>query len=157
MNDSLLDQYKKQWNWRDWDSLYSQLPDLSGVQVFDLGCAHGDHSEKLSYLGASVVGLDGNQELLNYAIKRNLPNVNFQKCDLNEIDNMNLEQADGVWISFVAAYFTDFNSFLEKIKQILKPGGWIAITEMSGLFEHQPLENKYQIQIKKFYDHMLEN
>lgn len=157
IKDTLLAQYQKQWTWRDWDSLYSFLPDLNDKVIYDLGCAHGDHTQKLSSLGANVIGLDGNKELLNYAKERNLPNARFQLCNLDEIAELGLKEGDGVWMSFVAAYFTDFKTQLDKISKVLKESGWIAITEMSGLFDHLPLSNKYKSQIADFYDEMYSN
>lgn len=72
--DSLLEQYKKQWSWRNWESLFSHLPELKDSLVYDLDCAHGDHSLKLSEMGAQVIGLDGNESLLKFANQRNIPN-----------------------------------------------------------------------------------
>lgn len=154
MENSLLNQYKKQWKWKSWNQAYSFLPEIKNSLVYDIGCAHGDHSEKLASLGATVIGLDGDKELLKYAKQRKIMQTSFLECDLTQVDKMNLTHGDGVWMSFVSAYFTDFKSQLERISSILRPGGWIAITEMSGLFDHSPLEEKYQSKIKEFYKQM---
>ncbi|MBI2520734.1 MAG: class I SAM-dependent methyltransferase [Bdellovibrio sp.] len=157
VNHSLLEQYQKQWLWRDWNSLYAKLPNANGSLIYDLGCAHGDHSKKLSDLGANVMGLDGDDELLSYAESRCIKNARFLCCDLSNLHEMNLALADGIWMSFVAAYFSNFNSQLNKISQVLKKGGWLATTEMSGLFDHGPLEKKYQDYISKFYAHSFQS
>lgn len=148
---NLLDQYKNQWRFRDWESLFSKLPDLSNSFVYDLGCAHGDHSQKLSEMGANVVGLDGNKDLLDFAIKRNILNAEFRLCDLSNLDSLNLAKADGIWSSFVPAYFTNFDKTLNSWKKLLKPNGWMALTEMSGLFDHLPMSKESQTLIKDFY------
>jgi SAM-dependent methyltransferase len=154
MDESLLKQYQKQWQWRYWNSLYDQLPSFLNSTVYDLGCAHGDHSAQLTSRGATVIGLDGNEELLGFAKKRKIPGAQFIQCDLTSIDQMNLTPADGVWMSFVAAYFTDFESMLTKIKKLIKPGGWLAITEMSGLLDHEPMPTEYRVSIEEFYEEM---
>ncbi|MDA8792144.1 class I SAM-dependent methyltransferase [Bacteriovoracaceae bacterium] len=157
MKDTLLDQYKKQWKWKNWSSLYDLLPNISDSIVYDIGCAHGDHSEILSNRGATVIGLDDNQDLLNYAEQRNISRASFLNCDIGEIDKINLTLGDGAWMSFVAAYFTDFKNQLDKISNILKPGGWIAVTEVDRFLDHSPLSEKYQKRIIEFYNHMYQN
>ena len=148
---SLLHQYKKQWEWRSWDKVTSFLPNINNSLVYDLGCAHGDHSLWLSEMGAEVIGIDRDEELLKFAIQRNIPNAQFHLSDLSKVQFLNLPKADGVWTSFVPAYFTDFASILESWKAILKPRGWIAVTEMSGLFNHYPIPEEYETLLKEFY------
>ncbi|PIP92854.1 MAG: hypothetical protein COW00_06010 [Bdellovibrio sp. CG12_big_fil_rev_8_21_14_0_65_39_13] len=152
MDDSLLEQYKKQWKWRNWDSLYSKLPNINGSLVYDLGCAHGDHSEKLSSLGATVIGVDGNPDLLKYARERVIPNSNFYQHDLNNVEELNLHSANGIWTSFVPAYFPNFSTVLKKWKTLLRPGGWLAVTEMSDLLGHEPMSFEAKKWISRFYE-----
>ncbi len=148
---SLIEQYKKQWKWRDWNSFFSLLPELNGKVVYDLGCAHGDHSLQLTEMGAHVIGVDGNEDLLDFAKQRGIPNSTFMLRDLAEIDDLE-EKADGIWTSFVPAYFTDFDEAIRQWKKLLKEDGWIAITEMSGLFDHEPMSDENKHILRKFYE-----
>ena len=147
---SLLDQYRNQWEWRDWRSLFNLLPDLSGSTIYDLGCAHGDHSSELAEMGARVIGIDGNESLLNFAKQRDIPNSKFMLRDLSKIGESE-EKGDGIWTSFLPAYFTNLDSTIKQWKKLLKEDGWIAITEMSGLFDHEPLSERNRCLIDKFY------
>lgn len=157
MEHSLLEQYRKQWQWRKWDDVFPKLPDLNKKLIYDLGCAHGDHSKKLSTMGAIVQGLDANQNLLSYAQERNIENASFDYCDLEKIYTEDFAQADGIWTSFVPAYFPNFDEILLNWKKLLKHNGWIAITEMSGLFNHTPMKDEYTQLIKKFYNNSYVN
>ena len=65
---SLLDQYQRQWKWRDWELTFSRLPDPKGSLVYDLGCAHGEHTLLLSKMGAKIIGLDRNQDLIKLGL-----------------------------------------------------------------------------------------
>ena len=151
MDKSLLEQYQKQWEWRDWQSLFDLLPIWQDCHIYDLGCAHGDHSYHLAKRGAFVTGLDRNQDLLDFAQKRKIERANFQQCDLSLLEKLDLPPADGVWTSFLPAYFPNLDPFLKGISSLLRPGGWLAITEMSGLFDHEPLDKLFVEKIQKFY------
>lgn len=155
MKSSLLDQYKKQWQWRDWNSLFSKLPDLKGKTILDLGCAHGDHSHELSKLGASVIGVDANPELLEYAKSRNIPNANFIQGDLTKLSSLIDSPVDGIWSSFVLAYFVDSKSIIKLWLESLNPTGWIALTEINDFLSHQPMSLADQKKITLFYQDAL--
>lgn len=154
---NLLEQYQKQWKWREWSSLYDLLPSLESSKIYDLGCAHGDHSAEFIKRGANVIGIDGDRTLLDYAQRRDLKESKFLFADLSQIDQLGLEQRDGVWMSFVAAYFPNLTEQLERIKGLIRPGGWLAITEMDHLFGHQPLEQRWKELLGQFYLDAIKN
>lgn len=144
---SLLQEYQDQFQWRPWPQILAELPELKLQHVLDLGCGHGDLSAELLKRGASVLGIDANADLLNHAEQRNLQNVAFQFGYLHQLEALLADQYDafdGIWCSFVAAYFTDFVPILKHWKCFLKPGGWIALTEIDRMFEHQPLSEMSQ-------------
>jgi SAM-dependent methyltransferase len=133
----LASQYERQYRWRSWHQAYEALPSLSGARVLDLGCSIGDQSRDLAALGASVLGMDADEQLLACARSRRIPGAMFA---LGDIRNPEMEGSfDGIWASFVAAYFPDLPSVLANWRNLLRPGGWIALTEGSGLFAHEPL------------------
>ena len=66
----LMDEYKRQARWRDWEAVHRLLPLRAGERVLDLGCALGDQSAMLAARGAQVVGVDANAELLAQADRR---------------------------------------------------------------------------------------
>jgi len=129
---SLADEYRRQKAWRT--PLFDQLPPLAGKTVLDLGCAIGDQSAELAARGADVIGVDGSDELLAVARARGIGD--FRKGDLRALPNA---LADGIWASFVAAYFVDFAPVLAEWARHLRPSGWIALVEIDDMFGHQPL------------------
>jgi 2-polyprenyl-3-methyl-5-hydroxy-6-metoxy-1,4-benzoquinol methylase len=64
---SLASEYKRQFVWRDWPTVFDALPSLHGQLVLDLGCAVGDLAGELVARGARVIGVDLNEELLQEA------------------------------------------------------------------------------------------
>ncbi len=149
---SLLQEYQYQFNWRPWPQIFAELPDIVDQHILDLGCGPGDLSTELVSRGAHVLGLDGNAELLAYAQQRALPQAEFKLANLTRLDQTLPDQNalfDGIWCSFVAAYFTQFADVLTHWKAYLKPGGWIALTEIDDFFGHQPLSELSQTYLQQ--------
>lgn len=135
---SLTDHYANQRPWRDWDTALASLPRLDGARVLDLGCGIGDQAALLVERGASVVGIDANEEVLDVARGRGLPRTRFVSGDLR-LPVPGEAPFDGIWTSFAAAYFVDFVPVLAAWARQLRRGGWIAVTEIDDLFAHEPV------------------
>jgi len=130
-------QYEHQYRWRCWQQAYQALPPRAEAHLLDLGCSLGDQSRDLAALGARVLGIDADEQLITIARSRQIPGATFELGDIRE---PNVEgPVDGIWASFVAAYFPDLMSVLIRWRALLGPGGWIALTEVSSLFAHEPL------------------
>jgi SAM-dependent methyltransferase len=153
---SLTQIYSNQYRWRRWSSVYPHLGDLSGKQVLDLGCGIGDQARDLSRLGADIVGVDANQEFIDHAKSRGIPNARFLCGNIADLKD-NLSESDGVWASFTVAYSPRFDVFLRSIDSALKSGGWLAITEVDDLFGHAPLDSHWATLIEKYYARSLED
>lgn len=134
---ALADEYRAQFHWRPWSAIMDALPPLRDQLVLDLGCGVGDQAAELAKRGARVVGVDSNEELLREA-RRTHPDSEFQHQDISDLPQLGT-RADGIWCSFVTAYFPDLPRVLASWTQSLRPGGWIALTEIDNLFGHEPL------------------
>ena len=135
---SLSDEYRRQLAWRDWATALDALPSLEGRTVLDLGCAVGDMAALLVARGARVVGVDGNEELLTAARSKELPNAELLQADLRALPDLGVK-ADGLWCSFAAAYFPELSTQLGAWMRHVRPGGWVALTEIDDFFGHEPL------------------
>ncbi len=147
---TLVVQYERQHRFRDWDRALEKLPITKRQRVLDLGCGTGHVSERLRQLGADVIGLDLNDDLVK-AARQNYPEVQFESCDLNTLNDPPGGMAGGVWASFVAAYFSDLEGMLRRWQHFLAPGGWIALIEMDDLFAHGPLPAPWPETLERFY------
>jgi SAM-dependent methyltransferase len=135
---SIAAEYQEQFGWRPWNRIFDQVPLQAGQIVLDLGCGVGDQARELASRGCKVIGLDGNQELIDAAALKQLPNCEFRTYDLRRTANLHTK-VDGIWCSFLAAYFTNLAEFLSTWSHFLREGGWIAITEIEDLFGREPL------------------
>ncbi|MGD0368813.1 MAG: methyltransferase domain-containing protein [Acidobacteriaceae bacterium] len=151
---SLAAEYRQQFTWRSWNLLLEELPLQPGQTVLDLGCAIGDQARELASRGCKVIGLDGNQELIDAAILDQPPNCEFLTCDLRNPPDPDI-RVDGIWSSFLAAYFTNLVEFLRRWSPVLNPGGWIAITEIDDFFGHEPLSARTKSLLQAFADDAL--
>jgi ubiquinone/menaquinone biosynthesis C-methylase UbiE len=154
----LTEEYKRQSSWRDWISYVEKLPIDKGDTILDLGCSIGSVTGLLAKKALRVIGIDNNPELLKEANRINLSdNVTFVLSDLLSIKKMELPSADGIWTSFVPAYFPDFFPVLLSWLKLLKPGGWIGLVEMSDLFAHEPLNPSTREVFQQYYERQYKN
>ncbi len=146
---SLVDEYKRQYAWRDWASAIRQCPISPGQRVLDLGCGPGDVAAALSGLGLLVTGVDNDPELLS-AARECCPQCNFDEQDLGSL-RLPAEPFDGLWCSFTAAYFTDFSKVFSSWTQFLKKTAWVCIIDIDDLLGHEPLSAATRRAILDFY------
>ena len=148
---SLSSEYQRQYQWRDWPTVFDSLPTLNSQTVFDIGCGVGDLAAAFVARGARVIGFDGNEELLREARFRQLSNAEFRRTDLRAFGDPG-SAADGIWCSFTAAYFPELPAALDLWTRNLKPGGWIALTEIDDLFGHEPLSQETKALLSSYVE-----
>jgi ubiquinone/menaquinone biosynthesis C-methylase UbiE len=151
---SLASEYKRQFGWRAWSTIFDVLPSLQGQIVLDLGCGVGDLAAEFVARGARVIGVDVSEELLREARSRQLSNAEFRASDLRALPDLGIA-ADGLWCSFAAAYFPDLSTVLVAWARHVKAGGWIALTEVDDLFGHEPLDVKTKALFRAYAERAL--
>jgi ubiquinone/menaquinone biosynthesis C-methylase UbiE len=147
---SLADEYERQFAWRDWKAALDLCPVRPGHKILDLGCGPGSLSLELTRRGAEVTGVDQDDALLAVARKRCPNSCKFLSMDLSSID-FQPNTFDGIWSSFTAAYFTDFEKTFRQWTLPLKKSAWVCIVEMDDLLGHSPMPAKFREKINQFY------
>ena len=150
MGSVLSTQYEGQERWRRWDEALGHLPLKAGQRILDLGCGVGQVAARFHRLGAQVIGVDASEELLEAARARH-PEIRFERLDLRALTPAAFGQVDGVWASFVPAYFPDLEPAVARWSACVAPGGWMALVEADDLLGHQPLPPSITEQIHDFY------
>ncbi len=149
---TLAEEYTNQNSWRNWASYVEMLPIKDTDTILDLGCGTGHVARVLSERAGKVIGIDANAVLLGVAKKINSKdNIEYVNQDLRNIGESDLPLVDGIWASFVAAYFPDLSSVLKSWIKLLKPNGWIAIVEINDLFGHFPISSRIREGFETFY------
>jgi ubiquinone/menaquinone biosynthesis C-methylase UbiE len=147
---SLADEYLNQFKWRDWQRALSLCPIRPGRHVLDMGCGVGDVTAALAARGASVLGIDSNADLVASARERH-PDCSFDQQDLNRLD-LSSSSFDGIWCSFAAAYFVNFEQTFASWCDLLKPTAWVCLIEIDDLFNHEPLSQSTHRALERFYE-----
>lgn len=148
---SLAEEYRRQRAWRAWPAVLERLPLRPGVRVLDLGCGAGDVAVELVARGAEVLGIDANPELVAAARTLGLERAEFRLDDLRTLE-LPAASFDGLWCSFVPAYFPDLAPELARWARWLRPGAWLALTEVDDLFAHEPLEPTTRVVLAAYAD-----
>jgi SAM-dependent methyltransferase len=155
MASDLVEQYLRQERWRRWDDALAALPLERGARVLDIGCGVGDVAARLAARGVDVLGIDSNVAMLAAARAR-YPHVRFEEADVQDLAAERLGLFDGLWASFVTAYFPDLVPVLTRwCDRLLRPGGWLALVEVDDLLGHEPLPADLRADVSRFYEEAL--
>lgn len=105
--------------------------DVRGRRICDLACGQGIVSRRLAGLGASVVGLDVSEKLLEIAryYEREEPRgISYLLEDAQTLDGLADGSFDGVLCNMSLMDIPDLNATLGSVSRILRPGGWFVFS-----------------------------
>ncbi len=100
---------------------------LKGKSVLDVGCGGGFFTDRMSKMGARVIGCDYSRYAVEFA-KERYPGLKVIQHSAYEIDQLDIESPDLITAFDVIEHLGKPEVFLEKVFKILKPGGRIVIT-----------------------------
>ena len=101
----------------------------STPQILDVGCGTGGQLALLSKMGASCVGLDASQAMLDAAAKK-LPESGVELVKGGALKAITFEPASFsaiLCLYFTIYYMKDKNQFFENCRRWLKPGGVLVL------------------------------
>jgi 2-polyprenyl-3-methyl-5-hydroxy-6-metoxy-1,4-benzoquinol methylase len=100
-----------------------------GCSVIDAGSGMGYGSAYLAKNGAlNVRGLELSAESVKFSRKHfRLPNLIYERMDLQNIQGIEKHQADVIFSSNVLEHIPDVNSFLRHAWDLLKPDGVLIV------------------------------
>jgi SAM-dependent methyltransferase len=146
----LPDEYEQQERWRRWNTALARVPLARGQRVLDLGCGVGAVTATLAQAGVDVIGVDLDDTLLARARQRH-PGLRFEKQDVGALVPSTFGRVDGIWASFVAAYFADVEAIVARWRRCVVDGGWLALVEIDDLLGHEPRASALAADIGGFY------
>lgn len=124
--------------------LFKLLPDLpSEPKIADMGCGTGAQTLVLAQAGGVVTGVDLYQPfltiLLSNAERRGLiANISTIQCSMDAI-SPDIGPFDLIW-SEGAIYLIGFEKGLKTWFPLIKPGGYIVVSEICWLVDNPPRE-----------------
>jgi len=99
-----------------------------GTTVLDIGCGAGRSTELIKDAGATVVGVDAAQGMVDYANKT-FDGIDFQVGGIEELA-FGDDVFDVVFAANSVQYAADLGTALQELRRVCKPGGSIV----AGLF-----------------------
>lgn len=122
------------------DYVCARLDDTSKLRILDMGCAYGfvTRDRFSQYEGATVLGLDKNETLIEFARTENsFEGAHYEVCDLESDDfeerleelmsKYDIEKFDIIFASLVIHHLKNPNKLLRRIRKYLSQDGFIII------------------------------
>ncbi len=111
-------------------AIYSELPDLNGKKVLDLGCGSGNNCMKAVELGAkSVLGIDVSKNMISLAKKVSKDaKIKYKVLAMEELSSLK-GKYDVVISSLAFHYVSDYDKLLKDIYKLLKRGGRLIFSQ----------------------------
>lgn len=148
---NLFQEYEKQQKWREWDRFLQLIPMSHDDSVVDLGCSVGEVSRLLSSRVKSVLGIDIKQEFIDFCASNKSSNESFICSDFQNLNGLLVGVVDGIWSSFSLSYLRNPLDFLISINSSIRPGGWIALVDVSCFISGNLSKNsKYYEKVRTF-------
>jgi SAM-dependent methyltransferase len=117
--------------------LLRMLGDLTGQRVLDAGCGNGYLSRMLAARGATVVGVEPGQSLIEFAMERETSapqGIQYVQADLCDLPDLGAP-FDAVVASMVLPAIPDWTGAMRACVNALKPGGLFVFTVNHPCFE----------------------
>ena len=123
--------------------IMSQLGDLKGRRILELGTGVGEGAASLALLGADVTATDVSREMLNLAEK--VAKLNGAEIQTSQVSAEDLSQFEAETFDIVyganVLHHVDIAKCLGEIQRVLKPGGLMAVWDP---VKYNPIINVYR-------------
>jgi len=111
---------------------------LEGQDILEVGCGNGRLALKLASLAKSVVGIDIDKRLIDfatdYARASNIDNLTFRELSITEAqtDSISQNRFDLIVMPWMLHMVPDRKLALSQAKALLKPGGTLFVFALYG-------------------------
>ena len=116
--------------------IWGLMRDVAGLNILDLGCGDGRLCSSLVRKGASVVGVDGSQELLGRA-KESDPGIDYLQYDLAEGIPALSQKFDIVVSTMTVMDIPEIGPLFRAVPDVLAPHGKFIFSLLHPAFWNQ--------------------
>ncbi len=102
--------------------LWDFAGDVSGLRVLDAGCGTGYLSRKLRERGATVIGVDFSERMIDIA-REKAPEMDFRVDSCSELRTIEDASLDMVVANYVLMDVVNLEGTMQAFNRVLKPGG----------------------------------
>lgn len=146
---NLFQEYEKQQKLRGWENYLKFIPLNRDDTVIDLGCSVGDVSRMLSLRVENVIGIDINQEFIEFCESKKKSNEIYICSDFLSVNYLSFGVINGIWGSFSLSYVSNPSDLLKYLYTSMSDRGWIALLDVSCFISGNLAKNS------KYYDRVM--
>jgi cytosine/adenosine deaminase-related metal-dependent hydrolase/ubiquinone/menaquinone biosynthesis C-methylase UbiE len=111
-------------------TLLPLMPSIKGLHVLDIGCGTGRWMKHFEHLDpSSLTGTDVSEAMLRRARAALAPTTALHLSDSTTVPVADVS-TDLILASFVVSYLADLELFADECVRILRPGGYILLSDM---------------------------
>lgn len=109
----------------------AQMGDVRGLNIADVGCGTGRHTQWLVAAGARVTGLDFSRGMLEKArAKPGCANVDFRQHDLSAPLPFAEREIDRIVCGLVLEHVSELGFVFAEFRRVLRPGGFAVVSNL---------------------------
>lgn len=134
----------------EWPAIESLLPSLDGLDVLDAACGDGFYTERIVERGATAVGVDASEEMVERARERFADDdrVTVDRADLTDgLTEFDDEAFDLVCCQLALEHVRDWASVFSAFERVLKPGGLLVVSTSNPVRDYVDAEFDVREQI----------
>lgn len=138
---------------RDLDAatLRSTVLPLEGSDIVELGAGTGKNTNHLARHASTVIAMDQSEEMLKRArLIRPASNVILVRADIRRPWPIPNCSVDGVVANLVLEHIRHLDHIFDEAARILRPGGFVFISELHPFRQLQGSQARYQIEGEQF-------
>lgn len=123
------------------------VPKGESLLLLDVGCGLGGSAEYVRSEGwGSVIGVDANQDMIEYA-KRTYPNVEFHACDVLRMADVIKNPVDVIFMLNSFYSFSDQQSSLVELRKVVEESAQLIIFDYvdKGGYRERSLPREYDV------------
>lgn len=112
----------------EWPMVRSLLPDLEGRSVLDAATGAGYYAARIAERGASVVGIDASEAMIERARSRHGESATFQQADLRDPLPFTDGRFDLVLSQLTLEHLRDWDPVIGEFARVLEAGGQLVLS-----------------------------
>lgn len=113
------------------------MPEISGLQVLDLGCGEGSNTRRFAQLGGRMTGIDLSARMIERARRSEQEEPLGIRYDTGSFSNLAIyppESFDAALSTMALMDGPNFEAAMREAHRVLVPGGWMAFSILHPCF-----------------------